>query len=61
MRIDQWLLASLIVVFLLGVFVWSLCQAIKQDILEARRDRLDYDPGCDAFDLRHSGRTGRDQ
>jgi hypothetical protein len=43
---------------LLGV--WLLCLAIKQDQLEAKRDRLDYDPGCDAFSLRGSGRKGRD-
>ncbi len=48
----------LAVLWLLGVL--SLCLAIKQDILEAQRDRLDYDPGCDAFDLRHSGCNGRD-
>jgi len=58
---ERVVLASLIVGLLLGVFLWSFCMAIKQDILEAQRDRLDYDPGCDAFDLRNSGRTGRDQ
>jgi hypothetical protein len=53
-----------LVAFLLAVLwllsVLSLCLAVKQDTIEAQRDRLDYDPGCDAFDLRHSGRNGRD-
>ncbi len=53
-------LAVLLLAGLLLIWIWSLCLAIKQDILEAQRDRLDYDPGCDAFDLRHSGRNGRD-
>jgi hypothetical protein len=48
----------LAVLWLLGVL--SLCLAVKQDTLEAKRDRLDYDPGCDAFSLRGSGREGRD-
>lgn len=53
-------LALLLVAGLLLIWIWSLCMAIKQDRLEAQRDRLDYDPGCDAFNLRGSGRDGRD-
>lgn len=48
----------LAVLWLLGIL--SLCLAVKQDTIEAQRDRLDYDPGCDAFSLRGSGRKGRD-
>jgi len=54
----------LLVVGLLAIFwvvgVLSLCLAVKQDILEADRDRLDYDPGCDPVSLRNAGRQGRD-
>lgn len=53
-------LAILLLAGLLLIWIWSLCMAIKQDILEAQRDRLDYNPGCDVFNLRGSGRDGRD-
>ena len=39
MRSDQWFLGIIILVFLLGVFVWSLCMAVKFDLLEAERDK----------------------
>jgi hypothetical protein len=48
----------LAVLWLLGVL--SLCLAVKQDTLEAQRDNLSADPGCDVFSLRGSGREGRD-
>ena len=53
-------LAVLLLAGLLLIWIWSLCLAIKQDILEADRDRLDYDPGCDPISLRNAGRQGRD-
>lgn len=48
----------LAVLWLLGIL--SLCLAVKQDTLEADRDRLDYDPSCDPVSLRNAGRQGRD-
>lgn len=53
-------LAVLLLAGLALIWIWSLCMAVKQDLLESQRDRLDYDPGCDAFNLRGSGRDGRD-
>lgn len=53
------LIMGLLAIFWL-LAVWSYCMAAKQDLLEQQRDRLDYDPGCDAFNLRGSGRDGRD-
>lgn len=53
-------LALLLFLGLLLVWIWSLCMAIKQDQEEAKRDALSADPTCDIFNLRGSGREGRD-
>jgi hypothetical protein len=57
---ERLILVAFLFCCLAAVGVWGLCMAIKQDILEADRDRLDYDPGCDPVSLRNAGRQGRD-
>lgn len=57
---ERVVLAVLLLLILGLIFVWSLCMVIKTDRLERDRDKLDYDPRCDPFSLRGSGREGRD-
>ena len=57
---ERWILAVGLLSVLALIWAWSLCMAIKQDRLEAQRDRLGYGRGCDDIDLRHAGREGRD-